>query len=252
MSTIFLDPVQMDATAGHIGEHVNELTTLTADLETACSAAVPASIAGWLAEELRDIALTARMIALLYSVAALDTAQRAQQIQADQSLATAAPSLAATSPAFTGAPLVGGFGAFASTTAGTGSTGSMVLGGAGGYLPLDSTSISSGSSGSMVLGGPGVYLPLDSTKISSGSSGSMVLGGFEVFVSGPNTPLGGATGGFSGGSSNLPLGLSNHHDGNLWTLSDEAKGVTWVEGNTYTHGGARGTFDQVRPDPEHE
>lgn len=109
MSTIFLDPVRMDATAGAIGEHVTELTTLTADLETACSAPVPASIAGWLADELHDVALHVRMVALLYSLAALDMASRAHHAQGNQSLVTAVPSLATTAPAFADTPLADGF-----------------------------------------------------------------------------------------------------------------------------------------------
>lgn len=161
MSTIFLDPVQMDATAGNVGAHVNELTTLTADLETACSAPVPISIAGWLAEELRDITVIVRLVALIYTVAALDTAQRAQQIQADQSLATAVPPLAPTSATFTGAPLVGGFGAF----------GSMVT------VP-DYTGGSPGASvvGGFMLGASGPNIPLGGyTPGSGGGSSSLPI-----------------------------------------------------------------------------
>jgi hypothetical protein len=96
MSTIYLDPVAMDATAGAIGEHAKEVGAAIGDLETTCSADVPPSLAGWLAEELRDITVHARLAELLYVVAALDTALRAQQIQTDQSLATAWPPLGTT------------------------------------------------------------------------------------------------------------------------------------------------------------
>lgn len=196
MSTIFLDPVQMDATAGHIGEHVNELTTLTADLETACSAAVPASIAGWLAEELRDITVTARMIALLYSVAALDTAQRAQQIQADQSLATAAPSLASASPTFTGAPLVGGFGAYGSPVPSISDLtgGSPLVGGFGAYG--SSTIGSVFDSGQPMAGG--LFLGATSTSGHVFSAGLST----EAFAF-HNRPWGSSTlsGTFGGGST---------------------------------------------------
>jgi hypothetical protein len=58
---------------------------------------VPVALAGWLAQELHDIAVQAQLVALLYTLAALDTAQRAQQIQADQSLVGAQPELATTS-----------------------------------------------------------------------------------------------------------------------------------------------------------
>jgi hypothetical protein len=111
MSTIYLDPVAMDATAGLISDHVAEAEAAGADLETACSAQVPASLAGWLADELRDISVHVRMSALVYALAALDTALRAQQIQADQSLATATPALATTSPTF-GPTVIGGFSAY--------------------------------------------------------------------------------------------------------------------------------------------
>jgi hypothetical protein len=97
MSTILLDPVRMDATAGAVGEHAQEIQTLTSTLQSACFADVPLSLAGWLAEELHEIAVHAQLVALLYTVAALDTALRAQQIQADQSLVAAQPELAATS-----------------------------------------------------------------------------------------------------------------------------------------------------------
>jgi hypothetical protein len=99
MSTIYLDPVAMDATAGAIGEHAREVDAAVADLETTCSAEVPPALAGWLAAELRDIAVHARLAELVYVVAALETALRAQQIQADQSLATAIPAVGAPAPA---------------------------------------------------------------------------------------------------------------------------------------------------------
>jgi hypothetical protein len=99
MSTIYLDPVAMDATAGAIGEHAKEVDVAIGDLETACAAEVPPSLAGWLTDELRDIAVHARLAELVYVVAALETAVRAQQIQADQSLATAIPGVGAPAPA---------------------------------------------------------------------------------------------------------------------------------------------------------
>jgi hypothetical protein len=91
MSTIYLDPLAMDAVAGAIGEHAREVHAAIADLESVCAAEVPPSLAGWLGEELRDITVHARLAELVYVVAALDTALRAQQIQADQSLTVAWP-----------------------------------------------------------------------------------------------------------------------------------------------------------------
>lgn len=179
MSAIFLDPVQMDATAGAIGQHAREAETLVVDLESACSAVVPPSLAGWLADELRDIAVHVRMVALLYTVAALDTALRAQQIQADQSLATAAPSLASTSSTFTGAPLVGGFGAFGSMVTGPDYTG-----------------------GSPLVGGTAPFAT--STATTGFTAGASIVGGFFLGTSGPNTPLGGYTPALGGSSLGLP------------------------------------------------
>lgn len=97
MGAIYLDPIGMDTTAGHIGEHANELRTLASTLESACSAVVPVSLAGWLAEELGGIAVQAHIVVLTYTVAAIDTALRARQIQGDQSLVAAQPALAAPS-----------------------------------------------------------------------------------------------------------------------------------------------------------
>ena len=121
MGTIYLDPVGMDSTAGAIGDHAEEVHATVDSLETACWAQVPAPLEGWLAEELNEIAVTARVAAVLYLVAALDAALRAQQIQADQSLATALPALASTSASFT-PTVMGGFSALA-TTPDPGSTG---------------------------------------------------------------------------------------------------------------------------------
>ena len=97
MTTIYLDPVQMDATAGAVGEHAWEVHTSAGTIESTCSANVPVALAGWLAEELHDIAVQAQLVALLYTVAALETALRAQQIQADQSLVAAQPALVSSS-----------------------------------------------------------------------------------------------------------------------------------------------------------
>ena len=133
MSTIYLDPVAMDATAGAIGAHAREVGAAIGDLETACAADVPPSLAGWLAEELRDIVVHARLAEVLYVVAALDTALRAQQVQTDQSLASAWPPLGTADTGVTttydlgavlaGATVVGGTGpAFVNDFPGLGPT----------------------------------------------------------------------------------------------------------------------------------
>jgi hypothetical protein len=209
MSTVFLDPVQMDATAGHIGDHVRELTALVADLESAGSAVVPASLAGWLVEELHDIAVTAQLIALVYSLAALDTAQRAQQIQADQTLATAAPR-------FTDAPLVGGF----------------VLGTA----TLASTTGASSP-------GSGLFLGAQPT------SGAVSYAGLssEAFAA-QNAPWPPNSLFRSGGSSGLPLfDIPGYASTNTMLLS--TPGRTYLGNNIYEGSGSTGAFHAVLPDP---
>ncbi|TGN62642.1 hypothetical protein EXE59_00735 [Nocardioides eburneiflavus] len=106
MSAVFLDPVAMDATAGAISEHAREVDAAIGDLQTACDAEVPPSLAGWLTEELRDITLHARLAQLLYVVAALETALRAEQIRADQSLAAAISAMGAPVAAFSAGGVV--------------------------------------------------------------------------------------------------------------------------------------------------
>ena len=173
MSTIYLDPIQMDTTAGAVGEHAREILASADTVETACRADAPASLAGWLADELREIATSMRMVALLYTVAALDTGLRAQEIQADQSLVSATPSLVTTGATAVDAPAAGG---------------GFVLGlpGTTSYVPL------AGPQEGFVLGLPGTtsYVPLAGPQE-----------GFMLGFGGPNVTLGGATGFFSGGSS---------------------------------------------------
>lgn len=216
MSTIYLDPVAMDSTAGAISDHVADAEIVVADLETACSAQVPASLAGWLAEELRDVTAHVRMSALVYALAALDTALRAQQIQADQSLATAAPALTSTTTAFTGAPLAGGF------LAGQVDTSSYVptYGQAHGYLAgqVDTSS----------------YVP------TYGQAEGFMLG-----PSGPNTQLGGYTPVLGGFGSQVHWGWNSSIANDL-----APKGLTAISPGIYEdlHGG-QGTLNQTVRDP---
>lgn len=137
MTTIYLDPVRMDATAAAIGEHAQEIQTFVGTLESTCSADVPVSLVGWLAEELHDIAVQAQLVALLYCLAALDTALRAQQIQADQSLVAAQPALVSTSVDLGAALAMGSVVGGAST-----------IGVISGAIPGPTT---------MVIGGPSPY-----------------------------------------------------------------------------------------------
>jgi hypothetical protein len=241
MSTIFLDPVQMDATAGHVGEHVNELTGLAADLETACSAAVPASIAVWLAEELHEITVTVRMIALVYSLAALDTAQRAQQIQADQSLATAAPTLASTSPTFTSATVLGGFSSYGSLVTGPDYTGGSPL--VGGSTPFATSTATGGFTGSASIVGGLVLAP---STPSPGAVERRMASSADFAAQ--NAPWGASALSGSGGSSGLPIfDIPGYASTNRMLLS--TPGRTYLGGGIYEGSGRTGSFHSVLPDP---
>jgi hypothetical protein len=178
MSTIYLDPAAMDATAGAISGHAYEVGAAIGDLETTCAAEVPPSLAGWLAEELRDIAVHARLAEVLYVVAALDTAFRAQQIQADQSLATAAVAPVATTVAFT-ETVMGGFSSYGSPVASISDL-------TGGSLP---------PAGGFLLGASGPNTPLGGyTPVLGGGSGSggsgFVFDTYDSFTANLLLPLG--------------------------------------------------------------
>lgn len=188
MSTIYLDPVRMDATAAAISEHAKELDAAIADLEMACTAEVPPSLAGWLAEELRDINVHAHLAELLYVVAALDTALRAQQIQADQSLATAWPPL--------GATVTGATGVTATYDLGAVLAGSSVVGGTGPAFVNDFPGLGPTTVGGMLLGASsspsttGVSMPgLSSAAFAAQNPfvGAAISGGFGAggFGAGP-------------------------------------------------------------------
>lgn len=100
MSAVFLDPVGMDATASAVTTHGSEVEALAQGLESLGVGSAPPSLAAWLADELGEIALTARMAALVYLLAALDTMTRAEAIRTNQSLVTAIPAVGAVTPAF--------------------------------------------------------------------------------------------------------------------------------------------------------
>lgn len=89
MSSIILDPTSMLATAQVVGDNARLAGDTVASLQTTCSADVPAHLGAWLSDELHQIEVQATTVAVLYTAAALDTALRARQIQADQSLVAA-------------------------------------------------------------------------------------------------------------------------------------------------------------------
>jgi hypothetical protein len=215
MSTIYLDPVAMDATAGAIGQHAAEVGAAIVDLETTCSAEVPPSLAGWLAEELRDIAVHVRLAEVLYVVAALDTALRAQQMQTDQSLAMAWPPLGTTDAGVTstydlgailaGATVVGGTGpAFVNDFVGPTTN---IVGGTGPAFVNDFPGLGPTTVGGFFLGASspaGVSMPgLSSASFAAQNPfmGAAILGGgASVF----------GAGGFGAGPLDFAGAVANH------------------------------------------
>jgi hypothetical protein len=126
MSTIFMDPTEMRGTAGMVGEQAQRIQETVTGTRTACTCEVPRSLVGWLDAELVAITESALQVAVDYLTEAVDLARRAQEIEADQSLATTccgplAPTTDLTS-AVVGGTVVGGtisgFGAPATTFAG--------------------------------------------------------------------------------------------------------------------------------------
>lgn len=217
MSTIYLDPVAMDATAGAIGDHAKEAEAAVLGLESVGVAAAPASLAGWLADELGEVALTVRMATVLYLVAALDTFSRAEAIRTNQSLVTA---FAPVGPATAPFPETG-----------------FVLGSA--TPATDPFTSSAPATGGFVLG---QVVPTAQVPSSAGQAG-LLLG-----ASGPNTPLGGYTPSFGGSSSlgDIPGYASTNH------LLLSTPGRSYLGNNVYRGSGMTGSFAYVLPDPGHE
>jgi hypothetical protein len=108
VSTVFLDPTQMDATASAISVHAAEVEAVARDLQVVGAAEVPPVLGGWLESELADIATTIQMAAVLYLVAAMDTILRAESIRTNQSLANAIPPVDAPAAAFSASGFVVG------------------------------------------------------------------------------------------------------------------------------------------------
>jgi hypothetical protein len=227
MSTIYLDPFAMDATAGAIGEHAKEVGAAIGDLETTCSADVPPSLAGWLAEELRDITVHARLAELLYVVAALDTALRAQQIQTDQSLATAWPPLGTTDAGVSstydlgavlaGATVVGGTGpAFVNDFVGPGVTtvGGFFLGASSGT----GVSMSGLSTDAFLANNP--LLGAASNLQATNPAAAAQLMGLHSSLFTSNAEMGSTWINSRPGASYIGDGLYRGNDGNIGSITD--------------------------------
>lgn len=250
MSTIYLDPVAMDSTAGAVGQHAREVEDIVATLETACCADVPAHLAGWLAEELHDIALNCRLAALLYTVAALDTAMRGQQIATDQSLATAWPSLDAPfgdlsqSPlglqeALAGTSVVGGTSAAFDVSIPMPTT--MTIGGDSTYtFPV------SGMDTVMTIGGTAPWTSSDMP-----GTWTMTIGA-PTWENDPLLLMASQLQHTNPGLSNQLLGVSgmlSQSNENMVRTILAPNGLTYQNGAYVDSGGDRGSISNVYPDP---
>ncbi len=96
MTTIWMDPTELKAGAATLAEQAMRIQETMTGTRTTCSCEVPRSLIGWLDDELVRITEDALRVAVTYLEQAVDIATRANQIQADQSLAAAQ------------APLIGG------------------------------------------------------------------------------------------------------------------------------------------------
>lgn len=196
--SIYLEPVTMDATAGAIGDHAREVESLVDDLETTCSADVPLALAGWLAEELREITVHARLAQLLWLLAALDTAVRAQQIQADQSLATVL--------GYTESPLA------------TAASPSMAV--VGGAQPVGgSFAIVGGVSREQFLANNPLLAAAENLQGRNPAAAAQLMG-LQSFISNSNANMVGVWTNSRPGASYIGDGQYKGYDGNIGSISD--------------------------------
>jgi hypothetical protein len=251
MTTIWMDPAELDGMAGQLSGQVTRLQGALEGLHSTCTCTVPPALAGWLQDELTGIERDGTLAMLGYTVAGLDIALRAQEISADQSLATAVAGpevdLAAV---LAGAATVGGtggveFGSWLGPMEGgatVGGTGGVDFGSwldpmaagatVGGSYRADFSAWTSSVSGGGAVGGN----PQDLAIILAGSAGV-----------GPST-LGAALsrGGFSGAATAMLIGI----DGELSKASLAPDGTSYVGADSYADRyGHVGSFGNIFPDP---
>lgn len=89
MTTIWMDPVELKSSAGTIAELAMQIQETIIGTRTTCMCEVPRSLVAWIDEELNAIAVGAMQVAVGYLQEAVDCAQRAQELEAEQSLAMA-------------------------------------------------------------------------------------------------------------------------------------------------------------------
>ena len=88
MTTIWMDPVELTATAGNLAELAMQIQETMTGTRTTCSCDVPRSLVAWIDEELNAITVGALQVAVGYLQEAVDCRQRAVELEAEQSLAT--------------------------------------------------------------------------------------------------------------------------------------------------------------------
>jgi hypothetical protein len=104
MTTIWMDPSEMTAEAGLLQDVARRTEAAATSVRSLGCCGAPASIAGWIAEELEGSAVQTLVSTVGFLLESIDLVLRADGLAADQSLATAAPALATVDT-----PLVGGF-----------------------------------------------------------------------------------------------------------------------------------------------
>lgn len=89
MTTIWMDPVELTASAATLAELAMQIQETMTGTRTTCSCEVPRSLVAWIDEELNAITVGALQVAIGYLQEAIDCRQRAIELEAEQSLAMA-------------------------------------------------------------------------------------------------------------------------------------------------------------------
>ncbi|SFC44745.1 hypothetical protein SAMN04487968_106223 [Nocardioides terrae] len=250
MTTIWMDPAELDGMAGQLNGQVTRLRSAVEGVHGTCMCAVPPALAGWLQEELTAIERDGTLATLAYLVAGLDIALRAQEITADQSLATAvAGPDVDLATVLAGSATVGGNSGvdLSAWTAGM-QAGTTVGGNSGVDLSTWTAGMQAGTS---VGGNAGIDVSAWVDDIHGGQGGgspadlAVVLAGSAGV--GPST-LGAALskGGFSGAATALMIGIG----GELNKATNAPTGMDYVGAGAYgDHHGNIGSFGDIFPDP---
>jgi hypothetical protein len=117
MTTIWMDPVELTASAANLAELAMQIQETMTGTRTTCSCEVPRSLVAWIDEELNAITVGALQVAVGYLQEAIDCRQRAIELEAEQSLAMAQSASFAvgggyqdwTTAVIGGSAIVGGF-----------------------------------------------------------------------------------------------------------------------------------------------